>query len=269
MYDRMLEFPLTPATGSDPRRGSHRGPGVPAAVPPPPELVSTLEIRLVSTRVNSVRNNGPELLSDRLPDDQVALPIQLDLLSSGRTTSTRRGPGLRRCTRRRPRRVLAVFAAAGHGAGGGIGAPDLLAATTAATAAGFDVGLVEQLYRVAGRRARPRLGTSTRGLAGGRRRDEGPGPPAGAGGRSLGVGGLPHGRFATGAPPACCAWRLRAAPAGEAGADPAARSWTAPGCRCSSCRPADRFGVLGDGLQRQVVLLDGESIMGLAASTPR
>jgi predicted alpha/beta-hydrolase family hydrolase len=41
----------------------------------------------------------------------------------------------------------------GHGAGGGIGAPDLLAATAAATAAGVGVVLVEQPYRVAGRRA--------------------------------------------------------------------------------------------------------------------
>lgn len=49
-------------------------------VPPAPELVSTLEIRPVSTQVNSVRNNGPELL-ERLPDDQVPEPIQLDLLS--------------------------------------------------------------------------------------------------------------------------------------------------------------------------------------------
>ena len=41
----------------------------------------------------------------------------------------------------------------GHGAGGGIGAPDLLAATRAAIAAGVHVVLVEQPYRVAGRRA--------------------------------------------------------------------------------------------------------------------
>ncbi len=41
----------------------------------------------------------------------------------------------------------------GHGAGGGITAPDLLAATAAAGAAGLHVGLVEQPYRVAGRRA--------------------------------------------------------------------------------------------------------------------
>ncbi|PPK69847.1 alpha/beta hydrolase [Actinokineospora auranticolor] len=41
----------------------------------------------------------------------------------------------------------------GHGAGGGVDAPDLVAATRGATAAGVHVALVEQPYRVAGRRA--------------------------------------------------------------------------------------------------------------------
>lgn len=41
----------------------------------------------------------------------------------------------------------------GHGAAGGIEAPDLVAATRAATKAGVHVALVEQPYRVAGRRA--------------------------------------------------------------------------------------------------------------------
>jgi uncharacterized protein len=41
----------------------------------------------------------------------------------------------------------------GHGAGGGVGAPDLLGATAAAHAAGVSTILVEQPYRVAGRRA--------------------------------------------------------------------------------------------------------------------
>jgi predicted alpha/beta-hydrolase family hydrolase len=41
----------------------------------------------------------------------------------------------------------------GHGAGGGVEAPDLIAARDAALAAGFSVVLVEQPYRVAGRRA--------------------------------------------------------------------------------------------------------------------
>jgi uncharacterized protein len=41
----------------------------------------------------------------------------------------------------------------GHGAGGGVTAPDLVAATQAAQAAGLSVALVEQPYRVAGRRS--------------------------------------------------------------------------------------------------------------------
>ena len=41
----------------------------------------------------------------------------------------------------------------GHGAGGGVTAADLVAATDVAVAAGFSVALVEQPYRVAGRRS--------------------------------------------------------------------------------------------------------------------
>ena len=43
--------------------------------------------------------------------------------------------------------------ALGHGAGGGVEAPDLGAARDAAVEAGFTVALVEQPYRVAGRRS--------------------------------------------------------------------------------------------------------------------
>jgi hypothetical protein len=41
----------------------------------------------------------------------------------------------------------------GHGAGGGVGAPDLVAAAQSAKRAGVHVALIEQPYRVAGRRA--------------------------------------------------------------------------------------------------------------------
>jgi uncharacterized protein len=41
----------------------------------------------------------------------------------------------------------------GHGAGGGVEAPDLVAASEAAASAGFTVALVEQPYRVADRRS--------------------------------------------------------------------------------------------------------------------
>ena len=46
-----------------------------------------------------------------------------------------------------------AFLVLGHGAGGGIGAPDLKAATEAANAVGVTVALVEQPYRVAGRKS--------------------------------------------------------------------------------------------------------------------
>ena len=48
-----------------------------------------------------------------------------------------------------PRAALVL----GHGAGGGVGAPDLVAVTETAVAAGVSVALVEQPYRVAGRRS--------------------------------------------------------------------------------------------------------------------
>ena len=41
----------------------------------------------------------------------------------------------------------------GHGAGGGVESPDLVGASNAANAAGLSVALVEQPYRVAGRRS--------------------------------------------------------------------------------------------------------------------
>jgi uncharacterized protein len=44
----------------------------------------------------------------------------------------------------------------GHGAAGGVAARDLVAASRAANAAGMSVALVEQPYRVAGRRSPPR-----------------------------------------------------------------------------------------------------------------
>ncbi|MDW5594715.1 alpha/beta family hydrolase [Conexibacter stalactiti] len=49
----------------------------------------------------------------------------------------------------RPRAALVL----GHGAGGGVAAPDLVAVTAAAVEDGISVALVEQPYRVAGRRS--------------------------------------------------------------------------------------------------------------------
>jgi uncharacterized protein len=46
----------------------------------------------------------------------------------------------------------------GHGAGGGVTARDLVAVTDVARSAGFSVALVEQPYKVAGRRSSPSTG---------------------------------------------------------------------------------------------------------------
>src|SRR5919197_1066690 len=48
-----------------------------------------------------------------------------------------------------PRAAVAL----GHGAGGGVESPDLVGAAQAANEAGLSVALVEQAYRVAGRRS--------------------------------------------------------------------------------------------------------------------
>jgi uncharacterized protein len=53
----------------------------------------------------------------------------------------------------RPAGAPAALLALGHGAGGGVTAPDLLAVRQAALAAGLAVARVEQPYRVAGRRS--------------------------------------------------------------------------------------------------------------------
>jgi predicted alpha/beta-hydrolase family hydrolase len=78
----------------------------------------------------------------------------------------------------------------GHGAGGGIGARDLTAAMQAALTARFSVALVEQPYRVAGRRtpvAAPQLDGAWIAVADQLRRHELRGLPIIAGGRSAGA----------------------------------------------------------------------------------
>ena len=54
----------------------------------------------------------------------------------------------------RPRGALVL----GHGAGGGVSAPDAATAADVATSEGLTVALVEQPYRVAGRRSPPSAG---------------------------------------------------------------------------------------------------------------
>jgi len=106
----------------------------------------------------------------------------------------------------------------GHGAGGGVGAPDLVAATRAATAAGVHVALIEQPYRVAGRRApapAKQLDAAWLLVAENLASDGSPGCPwCSAAGPP--VRGWHAGRQPMARPLPCCAWRFRciARPAG-------------------------------------------------------
>jgi hypothetical protein len=64
--------------------------------------------------------------------------------------STRHGPAR---VHLHPAEKSLGLLALGHGAGGGVGSADLVAVTEAAGGVGFGVALVEQPYRVAGRRS--------------------------------------------------------------------------------------------------------------------
>jgi predicted alpha/beta-hydrolase family hydrolase len=78
----------------------------------------------------------------------------------------------------------------GHGAAGGVASRDLLAATRAATLEGFSVALVEQPYRVAGRRSPApahQLDAAWTAVLAHLRDDELRGLPLVAGGRSSGA----------------------------------------------------------------------------------
>jgi predicted alpha/beta-hydrolase family hydrolase len=78
----------------------------------------------------------------------------------------------------------------GHGAGGGVTARDLVAATDAALSAAVAFALVEQPYRVAGRRSPPpaaRLDEAWTAIVGQLRADELRGLPLVVGGRSAGA----------------------------------------------------------------------------------
>ena len=77
-----------------------------------------------------------------------------DMPTSSQTADidTPHGPARVRLHRVRGAAGLVVL---GHGAGGGVNTPDLDAAVRAATAAKYTAVLVEQPYRVAGRRSQP------------------------------------------------------------------------------------------------------------------
>lgn len=146
----------------------------------------------------------------------------------------------------------------GHGAGGGIGAPDLVVATATATAAGYDVGLVEQPYRVAGRRAPAPAGhldDAWLAVAAQLRKDHD--LPLVQGGRSSGARVACRTAGATGAVAVLClAFPLHPPGKPERTRRPELDGAGVPVLVVQG--RSDRFGIPDDGPDRQVVLLAGD-----------
>jgi hypothetical protein len=152
-----------------------------------------------------------------------------------------------------PRALLVL----GHGAGGGIGAPDLVAATAAACAVGVTAVLVEQPYRVAGRRSpAPARQLDAAWIA---VVEQLPlaGLPLIAGGRSSGARVACRTADATGAAAVLClAFPLQPARAGAATRLPELDAVTVPALVVQGER--DPFGIPPAAANRRVVLVPGD-----------
>ncbi|HEX4363462.1 MAG TPA: alpha/beta family hydrolase [Solirubrobacteraceae bacterium] len=154
----------------------------------------------------------------------------------------------------------------GHGAGGGVAAPDLLAVTKVAHAAHVSVALVEQPYRVAGRRSPPRAPILDAGwVAVVAQLCEGPlaGLPLIVGGRSSGARVACRTAVATGATAALCLAFPLVAPSGlsrQQELDDASVSvLVVQGA-------SDRFGIPEPAASRSVVVVRGDH--GLKSDLP-
>jgi predicted alpha/beta-hydrolase family hydrolase len=153
----------------------------------------------------------------------------------------------------------------GHGAGGGVEAPDLVAATEAALSEGVSVALVEQPYRVAGRRSPPaasRLDASWTAVVDRLRARELSGLPLIVGGRSAGARVACRMADASGAVAVLClAFPLQ--PLARRSAASAAKSrlseLDAVGVPTLVVQgERDRFGLPPEGPGREVVVVPGD-----------
>jgi predicted alpha/beta-hydrolase family hydrolase len=159
-----------------------------------------------------------------------------------------------------PRAALVL----GHGAGGGIGAPDLVAVTAVAVVEGVSVALVEQPYRVAGRRSPAparQLDAAWAAVVDHLGAAELGGLPLVVGGRSLGARVACRTAEATGAVGVLClAFPLR--PPRRAGKPPAESrldeldALAVPTLVVQGER--DPFGMPTDGPKREVVVVPGD-----------
>jgi predicted alpha/beta-hydrolase family hydrolase len=151
----------------------------------------------------------------------------------------------------------------GHGAAGGVQAPDLVAATEAALGEGLSVALVEQPYRVAGRRSparAPQLDAAWVAVVERLRAQELADVPLVVGGRSMGARVACRTVAATGAVAVLClAFPLE--PPRRAGKPPQSRlaeldAVTVPTLVVQGER--DRFGLPPAGPAREVVQVPGD-----------
>ena len=152
----------------------------------------------------------------------------------------------------------------GHGAGGGVTAPDLVAAAEVARAEGFSVALVEQPYRVAGRRSPAparQLDAAWAAVVEYLRAGELNDLPLVAGGRSLGARVACRTASACGAAGVLCLAFPLLPPRRSGGAPPASRlseldDVTVPTLVVQGER--DRFGMPPEGPNRTVVRVPGD-----------
>jgi predicted alpha/beta-hydrolase family hydrolase len=159
----------------------------------------------------------------------------------------------------------------GHGAGGGVGAPDLVAAARAAASLGWSVALLEQPYRVAGRRSpapAAQLDAAWTAVVLRLRGKELAGVPVVAGGRSSGARVACRTSAATEAVGVLClAFPLR--PPGRPDApsrQPELASVRVPVLVVQGDR--DPFGLPRRGRGRKVVVVQGDhSLRGAGAAT--
>jgi predicted alpha/beta-hydrolase family hydrolase len=154
-----------------------------------------------------------------------------------------------------PRAALVL----GHGAGGGVTAPDLVAATEAARSEGVSVALVEQPYRVAGRRApAPAKQLDAAWLAVVDELAAGAlhGLPLVVGGRSLGARVACRNVEATGAVAVLCLAFPLQPPRGSASRLPELEALSVPTLIVQGAR--DPFGIPPAGALRTVVEVPGD-----------
>jgi len=160
--------------------------------------------------------------------------------------------------------------ALGHGAGGGIEAPDLVAASDAGRGEGFTVALVEQPYRVAGRRSpasAKRLDEAWVAVLERLRGNELEALPLIVGGRSLGARVACRTLDQTGAEAVLClAFPLK--PPGRGNKPPQSRLPELEAVEVPVLvvqGESDRFGMPPEGPKRRVVKVAGDH--GLKADT--